>query len=132
MPGNRYAIACNGYRLPLASTGVAGEAVAAVRFRAWRTSEGFHPNIAPHVPLTFDVIDTWNGRSIGGCRHHVARPDGRDPETLPVNALEAEGRRLALFETIGHSPAGPPLQTAGVHPDFPLTLDLRRTTRVPS
>jgi uncharacterized protein (DUF2126 family) len=132
MSGDRYIVACNGYQLPLAATGVVGESVAGVRFRAWRTSEGFHPNIPPHAPLTFDVIDTWNGRSVGGCRYHVTRPDGSRPQTLPVNALEAEGRRLALFETIGHSPAGSPLEVPGMHPDFPLTLDLRRAARVPS
>jgi uncharacterized protein (DUF2126 family) len=131
MTGDRYAVACNGYRLPLAPTGTAGESIAGVRFRAWRTSDGFHPNIPPHAPLTFDVIDSWNGRSVGGCRYHVTRPDGRDPQTLPVNALEAEGRRLALFETIGHSPGGSPLEAAAVHPDFPLTLDLRRTAPSP-
>ena len=123
--GDRYAVACNGYVLPLTATG-AGARVAGVRFRAWRTADGFHPTIPPHVPLTFDIVDTWNGRSIGGCRTHVARPDRRDPQALPVNALEAEARRHALFESIGHSPAGTAFKTAGVHPDFPLTLDLRR------
>jgi uncharacterized protein (DUF2126 family)/transglutaminase-like putative cysteine protease len=126
MSGARYAVACNGYRAPLVATGVAGESVAGVRYRAWRTSEGFHPNIPPHAPLTFDVIDTWNGRSVGGCRYHVSRPDGAQLQALPVNALEAEARRLALFEALGHSPAGSGLEDVGVHPDFPLTLDLRR------
>lgn len=130
--GDRYTVACNGYQLPLASTGTVGEAVAGVRFRAWRTTDGFHPNIPPHVPLTFDVVDTWNGRSIGGCRCHVTHPDGRISQSLPVNALEAEGRRLALFETFGHSPGGSALVAAGVHPDFPLTLDLRRMGGGPS
>jgi uncharacterized protein (DUF2126 family) len=124
--GDRYAVACNGYVVPLATTGVAGERVAGIRFRAWRTADGFHPTIAPHVPLTFDIVDTWNGRSIGGCRTYVSRPDGRDPLTLPVNALEAEARRGALFEAIGHSPGPSSFETAGIHPDFPLTLDLRR------
>jgi uncharacterized protein (DUF2126 family) len=124
--GDRYAVACNGYLVPLAATGSAGERVAGVRFRAWRTADGFHPTIAPHVPLTFDIVDTWNGRSIGGCRYHVSRPDGRDPQALPVNALEAEARRAALFEAVDHSPAGAAFKAAGVHPDFPLTLDLRR------
>jgi uncharacterized protein (DUF2126 family) len=78
------------------------------------------------VPLTFDIFDTWNGRSIGGCRWHVTHPGGRTFQALPVNALEAQSRRLALFESIGHSPGGSPLRTGGVHPDFPLTLDLRR------
>ena len=117
--GDRYAIACNGYVVPLAATGVAGERVAGIRFRAWRTAEGFHPTIAPHVPLTFDIVDTWNGRSIGGCRSHVSRPDGRDPQTLPVNALEAEARRAALFEAIGHSPGGHALQDSGRASGFP-------------
>jgi uncharacterized protein (DUF2126 family) len=122
---DRYAVACNGYVLPLAAAG-GGARVAGVRFRAWRTADGLHPTIPPHAPLTFDVVDTWNGRSIGGCRMHVARPDGRDPQSLPVNALEAEARRHALFESFGHSPAGAAFKTAAVHPDFPLTLDLRR------
>jgi uncharacterized protein (DUF2126 family)/transglutaminase-like putative cysteine protease len=126
MSGDRYTVICNGYPLPLASTGDAGEAVAGVRFRAWPGSEGFHPTIPPHVPLTFDVFDTWNGRSIGGCRYHASHPGGRNFQTPPVNALEAEGRRLALFEAMGHSPGGAPPKAAGVHPDFPLTLDLRR------
>jgi uncharacterized protein (DUF2126 family) len=124
--GERYSVACNGCVLPLAPTGVAGERVAGVRFRAWRTADGLHPTIPPHAPLTFDIVDTWNGRSIGGCRYHVTRPDGRNPETLPVNALEAEARRRAQFESIGHSPAGTAFEAAGVHPDFPFTLDLRR------
>ena len=129
--GDRYTVACNGYPLPLTATGTVGEAVAGVRFRAWRTSDGLHPNVSPHVPLTFDVIDTWNGRSVGGCRYHVTHPGGRNFDSLPVNALEATGRRLALFEPIGHSPDGSPLEAAAVHSDFPLTLDLRRTARDP-
>jgi uncharacterized protein (DUF2126 family) len=123
--GDRYTVSCNGYALPLTATGTVGEAVAGVRFRAWRTSDGLHPNIPPHAPLTFDVIDTWNGRSVGGCRYHVSHPGGRQFDALPVNALEAAGRRLALFEPIGHSsdvcPSAP-----SVNREFPLTLDLRR------
>jgi uncharacterized protein (DUF2126 family)/transglutaminase-like putative cysteine protease len=126
--GDRYAVACNGYRLPLAGTGASGQAIAGVRYRAWQPTEGFHPTIRPHVPLTFDVVDTWSGRSIGGCRYHASHPGGRNYEVLPVNALEAEARRLARFERIGHSPGGAPMKIAGVHPDFPLTLDLRRVT----
>jgi uncharacterized protein (DUF2126 family) len=99
---------------------------AGVRFRAWKPVEGFHPTIAPHVPLTFDVVDTWSGRSLGGCRYHATHPGGRNFQTLPVNALEAEGRRLARFESMGHSPGPVTARTGGVHPDFPLTLDLRR------
>ena len=100
-------------------TGSGGAAVAGVRFRAWPSPEGFHPNIPPHVPLTFDVIDTWNGRSVGGCRYHVAHPGGRIFQALPVNALEAESRRLARFESIGHSPGASPLRPGGDPPGFP-------------
>lgn len=129
MSGDRYVVTCNGYSLPLAHTRGTDEAVAGVRFRAWPATEGFHPTIAPDVPLTFDIIDTWNGRSIGGCRYHTAHPGGGSFQALPVNALEAEGRRLARFEALGHSPGSEPVKTADVHPDFPLTLDLRRVGR---
>jgi len=123
---DRYAVACNGYLLPLAETATQGEVVAAVRFRAWPSAQGFHPTIAPHAPLTFDIVDTWTGHSIGGCRYHVAHPGGRNYQTLPVNALEAEARRLARFEPMGHTPGAFAIKVGGVHPDFPLTLDLRR------
>jgi uncharacterized protein (DUF2126 family) len=125
--GDRYKVACNGYAVPLAGTGTGGEGVAGVRFRAWCTSEGFHPRIAPHVPLTFDVLDTWNGRSIGGCRYHVAHPGGVNFQSPPINALEAQARRRALFEPIGHTPGATSAKAGGAHPDFPCTLDLRRT-----
>jgi uncharacterized protein (DUF2126 family)/transglutaminase-like putative cysteine protease len=124
--GGRYVVACNGFVVPLAATDVAGERAAGIRFRAWRAANGLHPTIPPHVPLTFDIVDTWNARSVGGCRIHVTRPDGRDAEMLPVNAMEAEARRAALFEVTGHTPGGVAFKAAGVHPDFPLTLDLRR------
>jgi uncharacterized protein (DUF2126 family)/transglutaminase-like putative cysteine protease len=122
----RYAVACNGFALPLAPTTTIGQSVAGVRFRAWQAIEGFHPTIPPHVPLTFDVIDTWTGRSIGGCRYHAAHPGGRTFHALPVNQREAESRRRARFESMGHSAGGMAIKEDGVHPDFPLTLDLRR------
>ena len=106
-----------------------GEAVAGVRFRAWPASEGFHPTIAPHVPLTFDIVDTWTGRSIGGCRYHVAHPGGRNFQALPVNALEAESRRHRPLREHRPFARQAAIEPAGVHPDFPLTLDLRRVPR---
>jgi uncharacterized protein (DUF2126 family)/transglutaminase-like putative cysteine protease len=123
---DRHIVTCNGYALPLADTGKFGETVAGVRFRAWRPSSCLHPTIDPHVPLTFDIIDTWTGRSVGGCRYHVAHPGGRSSELLPVNSFEAEGRRLGRFEAMGHSPGTHVPKSGGVHPDFPMTLDLRR------
>jgi uncharacterized protein (DUF2126 family) len=124
--GDRYLVTCNGYKLPLASAGAFGEQVAGVRFRAWWPPSCLHPTIPTHVPLTFDVFDGWTGRSVGGCRYHVSHPGGRNFETFPINAFEAEGRRLARFESAGHTPGSMVANTIGVHPDFPLTLDLRR------
>jgi uncharacterized protein (DUF2126 family)/transglutaminase-like putative cysteine protease len=123
--GGRYTVLCNGCAMPFAETGVKGERVAGVRFRAWWPAACLHPTIAPHTPLVFDVFDSWNGRSIGGCRYHVAHPGGRAFETFPVNAFEAESRRLTRFEAIGHTPGPMTPKTPPLNPDFPLTLDLR-------
>ena len=124
--GDRYLVSCNGHAVPLTPTGSKGEFVAGVRYRAWGPPSALHPTIAPHVPLVLDIVDTWTGRSLAGCRYHVGHPGGRNYETFPVNAFEAEGRRLARFEALGHTPG--PLQPTPVrlNPDYPLTLDLRR------
>jgi uncharacterized protein (DUF2126 family)/transglutaminase-like putative cysteine protease len=126
MISDRHAVACNGWKLPLQSTGVEGEYVAGIRFRAWSPPAALHPTVPAHGPLVFDLIDTWSGRSIGGCTYHVAHPGGRSFETFPVNAHEAEGRRLARFEPFGHTPGPSVPNDPGINPDFPLTLDLRR------
>lgn len=126
IPG-RHVIQCGGAEVPLAPTGTNGEGVAGIRFRAWQPPSALHPTIGIHSPLVFDVVDIWSGRALGGCRYHVFHPGGKAPDTFPINSYEAEGRRLARFEPMGHS-AGTPLQPHKFdNPDYPYTLDLRRT-----
>ncbi|HWK47271.1 MAG TPA: transglutaminase family protein [Stellaceae bacterium] len=124
--GPRYIVSCNGRRVPLHPTGTPGEFIAAVRFRAWPATASLHPTIEPHAPLVFDIFDLWTNRSVGGCTYYVAHPGGRNYSTLPVNAYEAESRRLARFFTIGHTPGPAPAPAEEHNPAFPLTLDLRR------
>jgi uncharacterized protein (DUF2126 family) len=125
---SRHRVACNGHPVPLHPTGTEGEYVAGVRFRAWQPPECLHPTIGIHAPLTFDIVDNWNERSIGGCTYHVSHPGGLSHATLPVNSYEAESRRLARFQKFGHTPGRLKLPPPVQNPEFPFTLDLRCTS----
>jgi uncharacterized protein (DUF2126 family) len=103
MTDSRYVVACNGRRVSLSSAGIQGEYVAGVRYRAWQPPSALHPLIGVHSPLVFDLIDTWNNRSVGACVYHVAHPGGRNSERFPVNAYEAESRRHTRFHEGGHT-----------------------------
>ena len=124
-----------------------GELVAGVRFRAWQPPSCLHPTLGVDAPLVFDLIDTWNGRAVAGCTYHVSHAGGRSFERPPINAFEAESRRVARFWEMGHSvgtlpvpwtadrlvnfvargevphPLAPPAEEP--HPAMPYTLDLR-------
>ena len=146
---SRYILVCNGQRVPIRSTGKHGEYVAGIRYRAWNPPSALHPTIGVHAPLVLDLVDTWSDRSVGGCTYHVAHPGGLNPESSPINPLEAESRRISRFWEFGHSPvsiSNPGYQEARREVvqhtsselsfsnlprketnDYPFTLDLRNT-----
>jgi len=122
----RHRVTVNGHALPLQPTGRTGEFVASVRYRAWLPGSALHPTIPVHAPLTVDLIDTWQQRSLGGCRYFVSHPGGLSYETLPVNAYEAESRRLSRFVAMGHTPGTIKVAEPQRSLEFPFTLDLRK------
>ncbi len=128
MVDGRHVIVCNGRRVPLHPTGTNGEMVAGVRYRAWQPPSALHPNIPVHAPLVFDVIDSWNDRAIAGCRYYVSHAGGLSFATLPRNGFEAESRRAVRFHAFGHTPGAQKVPVLEPNPQFPFTLDLRRTS----
>jgi uncharacterized protein (DUF2126 family) len=126
---SRYVITVNRQPLPLQPTGRVGEYVAGVRYKAWAPPSALHPTIGVHAPLVFDIVDTWNRRSLGGCSYAVAHPGGLNSSNLPVNSFEAEGRRRSRFSVIAHSPGNIELAPVKRSREFPFTLDLRQHER---
>ena len=53
----RYVLTCNGVKVQLNSTGVKGEFVAGIRYKAWNPHSSLHPTIGVDTPLTFDIVD---------------------------------------------------------------------------
>ena len=134
MNPSRHTVTVNGKPLPLQPTGVVGEYVASVRYKAWNPPSSLHPSIGVQAPLTVDLVDTWMKRSLGGCQYHVVHPGGRSYDGFPINAYEAESRRMARFFRMGHTPGAMthlanlrPNVSLHASPEFPHTLDLRRS-----
>jgi uncharacterized protein (DUF2126 family) len=100
----------------------------AIPFKAWQPPSGLHATIAMHTPLVFDILYTWNRRSIRGCTCNSGHPDGRHHETFPVNANEAESRRIARFQDIGHTPGHFEVPADESSRDYPCTLDLQKSS----
>ena len=106
MVGDRFAITCNGRRVPLHPTGANGEFVAGVRYRAWQPPECLHPTIRSNAPLVFDLYDTWNERSLGGCTYHVAHPGGNELRTFPSTPTRRKAAGCRGFLCKATSKAG--------------------------
>ncbi|MFZ4498619.1 MAG: DUF2126 domain-containing protein [Burkholderiales bacterium] len=125
--GDRYQVLCNGRQVPLRPVEATDQRVAGVRYRAWCPPSALHPTIGVQAPLVFDIVDSWSGMVLGGCTYHVVHPGGRNHEHRPLNALEAEGRRIARFWGHGHTPGQrlEQLPSEPPNPHYPFTLDLR-------
>ncbi|HEX3827492.1 MAG TPA: transglutaminase family protein [Sporichthyaceae bacterium] len=134
VPG-RHVITCNGVPLPAGRCRAADTTVAGVRFRAWAPPSALHPTIGVHSPLVFDVVDTWNRRSLGAFTYHVTHPGGLAYERFPVNAAEAEARRAARFQPEGGTgrqrASGTWSHPLAPGPEYGYTLDMRRAVPGP-
>ncbi|MFC3813120.1 transglutaminase family protein [Lacihabitans lacunae] len=152
----RHILLCNGCRVPLRPTGVKGELVAGIRYKAWNPPSALHPTIGADAPLVLDIIDSWNNRVLGGCTYFVSHPGGRSFDTYPINSYEAESRQISRFWGFGHTPnadleAAPSVKNTPfisrfvsqnkkdlkidtpielINPEFPNTLDLRKFWKV--
>jgi uncharacterized protein (DUF2126 family)/transglutaminase-like putative cysteine protease len=121
----RYVVACNGRRVPLHSTGAAGESIAGIRYRARRLSAALHPTVPVHTPLAFDLIDTLQGRAVARCTYYAGRPDGELYSGRPADAAEAKTRRMERFQVSAPPADGMQAPPEETNPVFPMTLDLR-------
>jgi uncharacterized protein (DUF2126 family) len=120
----RYAVCCNGRRVPLQPGEEGGPLFAGVRFRARNLRAQLLPMIPVHAPLTFDLVDRWSERFIARCLYHVVNPSGPAYTGLPADERAAADRRAERFKVL---PSGSPFKLPAPEPNpwFPGTLDLR-------
>ena len=118
--GDRHTLSCNGRVIPLQNTGKVGEFVGAVRYKAWSPPSALHPTIGVHAPLTFDLLDTWMSRSLGGCRYPRGPPGRAQLRGLP--GQRARGRSAPPRPLLSPGPhAGADGHSEGrAQPEFPL------------
>ncbi len=116
-------VTCNGWTLPLTPT-PDGAQIAGIRFRARHLPAMLQPAIGVQSPLTFDLLDQREGRSLGGCRYHATKPDGGVYDVTPINDLAAESRRLARFEAMRHTAGMMQPRRSSSVAQLPHTLDL--------
>jgi len=100
---DRYVLTCNSIKVQLKPTAVKGEYVTGIRYKAWNPYSALHPTIDTDTPLVFDIVDTWNKKSVGGCIYFVSHPGGRSYDNFPINSLEAESRRINRFWDFGQA-----------------------------
>ena len=122
----RWDVLVNGLSVPLRSTGMAGEHVGGIRFRAWAPPSSVQPHLGIHHPLRFDLYDRWAGRSVGACAYHVWHPEGQGYDAAPLTRFEAAARRASRFTEEGPLPWPTRPEATVPHPEYPHTLDLRR------
>jgi uncharacterized protein (DUF2126 family) len=120
----RYAVCCNGRRVPLQPGETGAPFFAGVRFRARNLRASLLPMVPVHAPLTFDLVDLWSERSIARCLYHVINPSGPAYTGLPADQRAAADRRAERFKVL---PSGAPFKLPALEPNpsFPGTLDLR-------
>jgi len=126
LAGERYAVAGNGYTLPLRRAAGRDVRVGGVRFRAWSPPHALHPHLGIHHPVRIDVVDTWAQRGVVGGAYHVWHPEGRSFDAPPLTRVEATARRAQRFTLEGPTPWPVRARHADPHPEQPYTLDLRR------
>jgi len=138
-PG-RHVLECNGEWVPLQPGGAVGRYVAGVRFKAAQLPATLHPTVPPVGALVFDLIDTWNGRVIGGFTYYPAQPEVVHPVGSPapgaaprpgeqgeeMRALYAPAARHAGGQFVARGSGRRVAQAPVAHPDpaRPFLLDL--------